>query len=419
MEQLQPLRQKLPAGIADASLSSLGTFAAGLAAVRWLEPADLGVYSVMFAAFLVATLLPIETTFTPIQVSLMGFDRGARMGGIIRSLPKGLRPSFLSWLFILGAGALIWMRTDPEVVTDLAVTAAILAIVSPMQDHVRRGFHISERSWAATSMSGLQLVAVVATLFVIRAAEVEPVWAPLGSLVVGNSLSLALGLLIARVEARSHTSSQPVTVSGRWLAASSITAFGGSLAASVVMTLVAGPEIVGFAEAARTVAQPVLVVATGISAALASRNLRAAASRDRGLASQANRVYYGAVSATGLIYLLVAGFPWSFNPFSGLIPAAYAVGLLIPVTILSNLLLAGLAPLRDQLIASNLEVPMAKADIASLSIPVAVATTALLLGSFARPVGIAIQSVFRTSRYWPLWTQAFSSKSDDLAPATK
>ena len=51
------------------------------------------------------------------------------------------------------------------------------------------------------------------------------------------------------------------------------------------------------------------------------------------------------------------------------------------MTILSNLVLSFASPIRDQLIASNKEVPMAKIDFASLAIPTVVATTAVLTGA--------------------------------------
>jgi hypothetical protein len=88
---------------------------------------------------------------------------------------------------------------------------------------------------------------------------------------------------------------------------------------------------------------------------------------------------------------------------------------LIPATIVSNLFLSGTAPLRDQLIASNLEVPMAKTDCASLVIPTAIAATAGVTGAFARPLGMIGQSVFRGIRYRPIWRSAFATGSNELS----
>ena len=412
VDQEQRLRQKLPAGIVDAALSSLGTFAAGLAAVRWLEPAELGTYSVIFSAFLVASLLPNEIIYTPVQVSMIRLAVQERLGGIVHSLGRGIPPAMLGCTLILAAGGLIWWRSDPTAVIELAITGVGLAVISPMQDHVRRGFHIAERSWGAALMSGSQLVAVVAALLVMQSMGLAPAWAPLGSLVVANIVSLGFGLVMSRGAWRVRPTSPVVKVSGRWLAASSISAYGGTLVASVVMTLVAGPEIVGFAEAARVAAQPVLVVTTGVAAALASRHLRAAASVDRAAAITINKSFFLVITVAGISYLCLAGFAWSFNPLFALIPTAYDIAWLIPVTILSNLVLSFTSPLRDQLIASNREVPMAKVDFASLVIPTVVAATAGLTGAFARPLGIIGQSVFRTIRYRSIWRTAFAAGSE-------
>ena len=410
----QRLRHKLPAGIVDASLSSLATFAAGLAAVRWLAPAELGTYSVMFAAFLIATLLPTEIVYTPIQVSMIRLEVQERLGGIIHALWKGIRPAMLGWILIVAAGGLIWRQSDPRVLIELAITACGLAIISPMQDHLRRGFHIAEKSWGAALMSGSQLVAVISALLVMQSMGVAPALAPLGSLMAANTISLGFGLLLSRRAWHVRPTTPVVTVSGRWLAASSITAFGGILVASTVMTVVAGPEVVGFAEAARVAAQPVLVVASGVAAALASRHLRAAASVDRTAAIKVNQTYFLTVVVAGVGYLCLAGFPWNLNPLYALIPSAYHVAFLIPVTIVSNLVFSATSPLRDQLIASNMEVPMAKTDFASLAIPTAIATTAGVTGAFARPLGVIGQSLFRTIRYRTIWRSAFATGSERL-----
>lgn len=407
----QRLRHKLPAGIVDAALASLGTFAAGLAAVRWLEPAELGTYSVIFSAFLVGSLLPTEITYTPIQVSMIRLDAQQRLGGIVHSLGSGIPPAMLGCVLVLAAGGIIWWQSDPTAVVELAVTGVGLAVISPMQDHLRRGFHIAERSWGAALMSGSQLVAVVGALLVMQLSGIAPSWAPLGSLVVANIVSLSFGLLMSRDAWRVRPTAPVVTVSGLWLAASSISAFGGTLVASLVMTLIAGPEIVGFAEAARVAAQPVLVVTTGVTAALAPRHLRAAASVNRDAAIATNKSFFLVIAVAGISYLCIAGFAWSFNPLFALIPSAYDIPFLIPVTILSNLVLSATS-FRDQLIASNMEVPMAKVDFASLVIPTVVAATAVLTGAFARPLGVIGQNAYRTIRYRTIWRSVFAAGSE-------
>ena len=413
VDDQQRLRHKLPAGIVDASLSSLATFAAGLAAVRWLDPAELGSYSVIFSAFLVGTLLPSELTYTPIQVSMIKLAAKQRLGGIVQSLGKGIPSALLGLIILLVAFSVIWWPSKSSVEVELALTGAALILISPMQDHLRRGLHIAERSWLAVWMSGAQLVAVVAFLLVTLSMDLDPAWAPLGSLTVANTISLCFGLYMSREAWRVRPDSPPVTVSGRWLAASSISAFGGTLVASLVMTLVAGPEIVGFAEAARVAAQPILVITTGVTAALASRHLRAAHTVDRAAAETVNKNFFLVIGVAGMAYLAIAGFAWSLNPLFLLIPTAYDIPFLIPVTILSNLAL-GFTSFRDQLIASNREVPMAKVDITSLVIPTIVATTAGATGAFARPFGVIGQNVYRTIRYRTIWRTVFVEGSGQL-----
>ena len=54
-----------------------------------LEPAKLGTYSVIFSAFLVASLLPAEITYTPIQVSMIRLEVHQRLGGMVHSFGTG------------------------------------------------------------------------------------------------------------------------------------------------------------------------------------------------------------------------------------------------------------------------------------------------------------------------------------------
>ena len=130
---------------------------------------------------------------------------------------------------------------------------------------------------------------------------------------------------------------------------------------------------------------------------------------DRTAAISVNKSFFLVIAVAGISYLFLAGFAWSFNPLFALIPTAYDIAFLIPVTILSNLVLSITSPIRDQLIASNMEVPMAKIDFASLAIPTVVATTAGLTGAFARPLGIIGQNVFRIIRYRTIWRTVFAA----------
>ena len=78
--------------------------------------------------------------------------------------------------------------------------------------------------------------------------------------------------------------------------------------------LVAGPEIVGFAEAARVAAQPVLVVTTGVAATLASEHLRAAASVGSSRSDHRQRAFFLVIAVAGISYLFLAGFRVELQP---------------------------------------------------------------------------------------------------------
>ncbi len=67
--------------------------------------------------------------------------------------------------------------------------------------------------------------------------------------------------------------------------------FGTSFVGVLLIVELAGPEAMGFAEAARVAAQPILVLATGLSAVLGPRGMEAAIRRTRPQAQKVLRLF--------------------------------------------------------------------------------------------------------------------------------
>ena len=146
-------------------------------------------------------------------------------------------------------------------------------------------------------------------------------------------------------------------------------------------------RLLGYAEAARVVAQPVLVLATGLTAVLAPKAMEAAMHYDLDAARHTRRVYLSIMAGGGVLYLAAAATPWILNPMKYLVPAAYVVGGLVAITIVANLVSAAMYLDINELLGAQKARPMAAVAIITSPILVLVALTAKATGAFARPVG--------------------------------
>jgi hypothetical protein len=72
-------RWKIAAGVFDAAFASLATFGIGIFAIRHFEPAVLGSYALVFAAFSLVVIIPRELVFVPAEVaSISDFGQGSQ-----------------------------------------------------------------------------------------------------------------------------------------------------------------------------------------------------------------------------------------------------------------------------------------------------------------------------------------------------
>ena len=146
----------LSAGQLDAGFSALSGFAAGAAAVRLLDPSVLGVYALLFAAFGVASQIPAQLVCAPAEVLISHRPTGERLPSLRWSLRRAIPfASFASLSVALGALPFAG-QVDLGSMTPMIVTAIAFTALSPCQDHVRKVLHISERSWRAATVSGVQ-----------------------------------------------------------------------------------------------------------------------------------------------------------------------------------------------------------------------------------------------------------------------
>ena len=105
-------------GVLDAGLASLAGFGAALYAATQFDPALLGAYGLVFAAWMVGGLIPTRLVMTPARVASLSRPPAAR--------PFILRPSLRAALpFALAGAALVplaWFPAHNAVATDRLVS---------------------------------------------------------------------------------------------------------------------------------------------------------------------------------------------------------------------------------------------------------------------------------------------------------
>jgi hypothetical protein len=396
------LKGSLAAGTVDAGFASLGTFAAGLAAVNLLPDIDRGVYAVFIAAFLVGATFPHNLVYLPSQVYTVGRPMAERLLYLGRTTAMGLGFSLLGSGAILIAAVATASHTSWGVTVALTVSAILNLAVSTAQDNIRRMLHISELHWSAAWMSIVQFMTVEIVLAAMMLADVPVVWIPFGSLFCANIASYTLGVIRAGGFGHWNTPQglrpRVLVESGRWLLAQALIPTGAAFLAAVVITALAGAAAMGYAEAARVVAQPVLVFATGLTSVLGPKVMAFAMSRNEVGANSMLKRFLQLTVGVGLVYLVFAGWATPWNPMQVVVPSAYIVTGLVAMTIVANIAFASLWLRIEELMGGRREVDLVKVAVVASPLLVAVAFTAGATGAFARPLGVLVLS---GARFFP------------------
>lgn len=412
----KPLRRVLPGGVVDASLASLATFGAGIAATRILSPSDLGVYAVFFAVFVMAAVVPQQLLFVPVEIVAVSHPLELRLGMLVRSLRLGAATAVASSVLVGLAVVATAGKAGSELLLPLTVTAALTTILSPIQDHIRRLLHAAQLSWRAAGVSAVQLGAVLAALPVLNAVA-SAAWVPFGALAVANACSLGWALAATwrhrdRRPAELPSARRLVRV-GRWLLLTSLVPTAGGFVAAVIISELAGSDVLGLAEAARIAAQPLFVLGVGLSVVLGPRSMEAAMNQDRRSARRQARALQLPLVAASIVFLAWASVDWVGNPLSQLIPAAYQVAGLVAVSGLANMLFGMVNPYRNELAGAGRERQLAIVDMLTTGGLVVGAATAAATAEFARALGIILTSLGRMVGYRPALAAVYRSPADD------
>lgn len=389
--------RSLSAGQVDAGLSSLASFAAGLYAVFAFDAQTLGVYALFFTAWNVATVVPSELIFAPAQVLAIRERVESRVSLIVSSSMRGGVGASLSAVFVVGTALFATQDIDRPGLVGLTVSAAALAVLSPVQEHVRKMFHIAERSWVAASMSTLQFAVTIVSLVAIALLG-DPRWAPFGSIAIGNAVSL----VIARPYASTRTGDRVVAPRltelssiGGWLVLASFSERLAVFGVAVVIKTLAGTDILGFAEAARVVARPVQVVSMGLLAVIGPR-LMDAVVYDQEARAKLRRRYFTANLTFSSVYLLAAGPEWSFSPLPRLLTTAYAIDGLALMAIGAAAIGSFASPYLAELLGGQRQRAILRVQVIAAALRAVSAFSAPILGAFTFPVSGVLGGITQT-----------------------
>ncbi|HEU0299534.1 MAG TPA: hypothetical protein VFR37_08775 [Longimicrobium sp.] len=411
-------RAAVAAGVADAGLASLATFAVGLFAIRALEPRTLGAYALAFTAFNLLAVVPAQLLFVPAETVATGFPRARRAGLAAHSLRAGVPAAALAAL-VLPA----WLLGAPPgiprpALLALTATAAACTLLSPVQDHLRRMLHVAGRSKGAALVSAIQCAAVAAAVLFALRLGIEDAWIPFGALAAANALSLGAGLLLLRGAedgaAPPELGAGALARSGRWLLLAGVIGPASAFAAAGVAAHLGGAEALGFAEAARVIGHPVLVLATGLSAVLGPRSVRAARARDRVEARRVAVRFQALTLAGGAAWLALVSVDWALNPFPELVPRAFAVGGVAAAAILAAMVNGAVFPGRSELLGAGRAGSIARADSAGGALRVGIAGTAGATGVFAVPLGFLALGLVRWAGYRRALAPVYAPEERDV-----
>lgn len=390
--------QMLGSGQLDAGFAALAGFFAGALAVRYLSPEELGVYSLLFLAFGVVTQIPTQLILSPAEVLIAHSPMSVRLGSMKWSLPRGFVVSGASCLMVAAGPLPLIGEVDLQRLLPMIITGATFTLVSPLQDHVRRVMHTAERSGLASMISLVNLGVTVAAGFALL--QLGPLWAPFGSMTVGNIVSLLAAVLVIRRRPMGQPpSTRDLTSIGRYLLLVGLANSGGGYLSATIVGWIAGPAALGFLEAARLVARPAQVSATGLNSALGPRIMVASANSDEQRISRLSRIFYLSVAAVGLCYTLIVATPIGWDLPRSLFPTAYEVGGLLAATLIAQTMTSFTRPMQAQLLGLRGETSLALIEFQSQVSGLAATMSALWVGAFAYPIADSVGAGLKMTLY--------------------
>ncbi len=341
--------------------------------------------------------LPTQLVLTPAEARLVAVETSQRMGYLLHNLRIAFPWALVGGLLTMAVGWLFPSDVPAQAGWLLALTGGMAALVAPLQEHARRLLHLSSLHWAAASVSIVRLVVVSAVLALASVSNVDSALLPLGALAAGDLLSLLIAC-VGRREPGSRSldyRARQLAGTGTWLLVGAMVAPAAGFLVSFLVTRLAGAVELGLAEAARIAAQPVLVLAVGLSAVLRPEAMEAAVRFDRPRARQLTRQFGLVIAAVTAIYLLLTLVPPSFNPVYFLVPKAFTVDGLLQLSIVAAAVNGMVFLQRSELTALDRTRSLSHAESWAAGARSALALAAGWLNAWTVPLGLLVGGLIR------------------------
>lgn len=387
------VRRVLP-GLADAATGSLSTFLVGLYAARYLPVEEVGLFAVFFTAFVFIGVIPAELVLAPHELHSVKFATAERLRLLHHSVWRGVGTGLLAATFVIPFTVLTVQAPGASAIVPLALTAGVASSLSPVQDHIRRMAHLGGVSWVAASTSAVQLAAVAMGVVLLHGSGINRLWIPFGTLAAANVISGVIGtawcLRRALPTRLSRMSGRSLVDAGGWLLVAGMAPLLVGLLVNVGMSRVVGLRALGQAEAARLIAQPVLVLGLGLMGVMGPRFLETRRDGDNDRALRLRRQYLSTLGAIVPLYLAVVALPGWWNPLSWLIPAAYQLPGLAALQVGAFLIAASANALRYELTGSGLIRRFAFVETRAAAVRLGTTFAAAPIGAYAIPAGMLL-----------------------------
>jgi hypothetical protein len=394
---------RIPAGVLDAAISSLSGFVIGFGAALLLNPEMLGVYAVFFSSYGLAMVLPSELALAPAEIASVRLPETERATILIPSLRVGVAiacAASLLTLLSIPFTAPIATRGQLE---WLAIATATAAVFGPLEDHVRRVLHLSGRSWAAVAASSAMLISSILAIVLLSLVFQDRSGVPLTALAISNAASLITGLVLARPRRNPMASAiarpRALLSVGRWLVITGALPSGAEFVISGLVTTLAGAAYLGYAEAARVVAQPMFVLGVGLLRVLGPHSMKAGQDGLPEVGRRVRRTFLLLLLTGAVLYAGLAGWSWALNPFAHLLPKAYEIPGLVLIVVAANTIIGTGLSDRSELLGGRKERRVALTELGATGVALVVAASAGYTKAFARPLGRLLSGTFRASAF--------------------
>jgi O-antigen/teichoic acid export membrane protein len=244
-------------------------------------------------------------------------------------------------------------------------------------------------------------------LFAGLKAGLDPGILPFGSLAAADLVALLASLVIIRpqLELKADYKPRQLLSTGRWLLLSASLGPAAGLSVSVLIASLAGSAALGLAEAARVAAQPIVVLAIGLSAVLRPTSMEAAIARNNKKARSVSRKFGIGIALASLLYIGAISLPVAVNPVEALIPKAFTLPGLLELSVIAAFIEGFVYLQRAELIVLNRTGSLTLGEASAFGGRVSIAIPSASLQSWAAPLGSVVGGLFR----WISFTRALSS----------